>query len=406
MSFFQTFKQRDVLMITLTAAAIIMIINGTRQTMGLFISPLNSSTGLGIVSISLAMAVGQFVWGAAQPLAGFIADRHGARPVLLGGLCLTVIGTALIPLVGSTWGLIFTIGLISAIGNGACSFSILIGTVAKRIPAEARGNAAGLINAGSSMGQFVFAPITTRLIQSLGWMNAMWTLVLFAVLSLPLINKLTKNVPAPPVSQAAGGSAGAAIKEAFKNPSYLLLHLGFFTCGFHIAMLVTHLPGEVDLCGLPPAVAGWSLGIIGLANIFGSIFVGSQINRFKSKNILAVMYGSRALLIALYLMAPKTELTFYIFAIGLGATWLATVPPTASIVGKLFGVRYLSTLFGLTLLSHQIGAFLGAYVGGLVLYSFGDYQWMWFADIALSAMAALINLPIKEPAPVMATAAA
>ena len=406
MSFFQTFKQRDVLMITLTAAAIIMIINGTRQTMGLFISPLNSSTGLGIVSISLAMAVGQFVWGAAQPLAGLIADRHGARPVLLGGLCLTVIGTALIPLVDSAWGLIFTIGLISAIGNGACSFSILIGTVAKRIPAEARGNAAGLINAGSSMGQFVFAPITTRLIQSLGWMNAMWTLVLFAVLSLPLINKLTKNVPAPPVSQAAGGSAGAAIKEAFKNPSYLLLHLGFFTCGFHIAMLVTHLPGEVDLCGLPPAVAGWSLGIIGLANIFGSIFVGSQINRFKSKNILAVMYGSRALLIALYLMAPKTELTFYIFAIGLGATWLATVPPTASIVGKLFGVRYLSTLFGLTLLSHQIGAFLGAYVGGLVLYSFGDYQWMWFTDIALSAMAALINLPIKEPAPVMATAAA
>jgi MFS family permease len=352
------------------------------------------------------MAVGQFVWGASQPIAGFFADRHGARPVLLGGLCLTVLGTALIPLVGSTWGLIFTIGLISAIGNGACSFSILIGTVAKRIPAEARGNAAGFINAGSSMGQFVFAPITTRLIQSLGWMNAMWTLVLFALLSLPLINKLTKNVPAPSVSQAAGGSAGAAIKEAFKNPSYLLLHLGFFTCGFHIAMLVTHLPGEVDLCGLPPAVAGWSLGIIGLANIFGSIFVGSQINRFKSKNILAVMYGSRAVLIALYLMAPKTELTFYIFAIGLGATWLATVPPTASIVGKLFGVRYLSTLFGLTLLSHQIGAFLGAYVGGLVLYSFGDYQWMWYADIALSAMAALINLPIKEPAPVMATATA
>ncbi|MEI7569178.1 MAG: MFS transporter [Alcaligenaceae bacterium] len=406
MSFFQTFKQRDVLIITLTAAAIIMIINGTRQTMGLFISPLNSSTGLGIVSISLAMAVGQFVWGAAQPIAGFIADRHGARPVLLGGLCLTVVGTALIPLMDSTWGLIFTIGFISAIGNGACSFSILIGTVSKRIPAEARGNAAGLINAGSSMGQFVFAPITTRLIQSLGWMNAMWSLVLLALLSLPLINKLTKNVPAPPVSQAAGGSAGAAVKEAFKNPSYLLLHLGFFTCGFHIAMLVTHLPGEVDLCGLPPGVAGWSLGIIGLANIFGSIFVGSQINRFKSKNILAVMYGSRAVLIALYLMAPKTELTFYIFAIGLGATWLATVPPTASIVGKLFGVRYLSTLFGLTLLSHQIGAFLGAYVGGLVLYSFGDYQWMWYADIALSAMAALINLPIKEPAPVMATAAA
>ena len=404
MSFFQTFKQRDVLMVTLTAAAIIMIINGTRQTLGLFVSPLNSSTGLGIVSISLAMAIGQLVWGVAQPLAGAVADRFGARPVLLGGLLLTMSGTALIPLLGSVWGLIFTIGLVSAIGNGACSFSILIGTVAKRIPAEARGNAAGLINAGSSMGQFVFAPVVTRLIQSLGWMNALWSMALLALLSLPLINKLTKNVAVPAAPQAAGEGVRAAIKEAFKNPSYLLLHLGFFTCGFHIAMLVTHLPGEVDLCGLPPAVAGWSLGIIGLANIFGSIFVGAQINRFKSKNILAVMYGSRAVLIALYLMAPKTEWTFYIFAIGLGATWLATVPPTASIVGKLFGVRYLSTLFGLTLLSHQIGAFLGAYVGGLVLYSFGDYQWMWYADIALSAGAALINLPIKEPAPALAAA--
>ena len=357
MSFFQTFKQRDVLLVTLTAAGIIMLLNGTRQTMGLFISPLNTSTGLGIVSISLAMAVGQFVWGVAQPLAGMIADRHGARSVLLGGLCLTIVGTALIPLMESTWGLIFTIGLLSAVGTGACSFSILIGTVARRIPAEARGNAAGLINAGSSMGQFVFAPIATRLIQSLGWMNAMWSLVLLMLLSLPLINKLTKNVPAPTAPQGADAGMGAAVKEAFSSPSYLLLHLGFFTCGFHIAMMVTHLPGEVDLCGLPASVAGWSLGIIGLANIFGSIFVGAQINRFKGKNILAVMYGSRAVLIALYLIAPKTELTFYIFAIGLGATWLATVPPTASIVGKLFGVRYLSTLFGLTLLSHQIGAF-------------------------------------------------
>ncbi len=224
MSFFQTFKQRDVLLVTLTAAGIIMIINGTRQTMGLFISPLNTSTGLGIVSISLAMAVGQFVWGAAQPLAGMIADRHGARPVLLGGLCLTIVGTALIPLMDSTWGLIFTLGLLSAVGNGACSFSILIGTVAKRIPAEARGNAAGLINAGSSMGQFVFAPITTRLIQSLGWMNAMWSLVLLALLSLPLINKLTKNVPVPAAPQGTDAGMGAAVKEAFKSPSYLLLH--------------------------------------------------------------------------------------------------------------------------------------------------------------------------------------
>jgi predicted MFS family arabinose efflux permease len=181
-----------------------------------------------------------------------------------------------------------------------------------------------------------------------------------------------------------------------KNPSYLLLHAGFFTCGFHIAFLVTHLPGEVNLCGLPASVASWSLAIIGLANIFGSLYAGSCVSKYRSKYILAAMYASRTLLIGLYLILPRTELNFYLFAAGLGFTWLATVPPTAAIVGKLFGVRYLGTLFGLTLLSHQTGAFLGAYLGGLAIIQFGDYSWMWYADMALAAIAALINLPIRE----------
>jgi predicted MFS family arabinose efflux permease len=178
--------------------------------------------------------------------------------------------------------------------------------------------------------------------------------------------------------------------------SYLLLNAGFFTCGFHIAFLVTHLPQEVDLCGLPPTVASWSLAIIGLANIVGSLLAGASVSRYRSKSTLAAMYGSRAALIAVYLLAPKTELTFYVFAAGLGLTWLATVPPTAAIVGKLFGIRYLATLFGLTLLSHQIGGFLGAYLGGLAFAQSGDYQWMWYADMALAALAAAVNLPIRE----------
>jgi predicted MFS family arabinose efflux permease len=188
--------------------------------------------------------------------------------------------------------------------------------------------------------------------------------------------------------------------------SYLLLHAGFFTCGFHIAFLVTHLPSEVNLCGLPPTVASWSLALIGLANIAGSLLAGACTQRFRSKYVLAVMYGSRTLLIGCYLMAPKTQWTFYVFAVGLGLTWLATVPPTAAIVGKLFGIRYLSTLFGLTLLSHQIGGFLGAYLGGIALVRFGNYHWMWYADMALAAAAAIINLPIREalitPAPAVA----
>jgi predicted MFS family arabinose efflux permease len=369
---------------------------GTRQSMGLYVGPLNTDTGLGIVSISLAMAIGQFVWGAIQPIAGAFADKFGPRPVLLSGLLILVLGSALTPFVSSQLGLILTLGLLTAIGSGACSFSVLLGAVAQRIPATSRGTASGIINAGSSFGQFVFAPIIGKLIQWVGWMSTMWAMAAVALLAIPLLNRLTNDTHAPAAAPTPEGGLKKAVADALRNPSYLLLHLGFFTCGFHIAFLVTHLPTEVGLCGLSPTVASWSLALIGLANIVGSLFAGSCINLYRSKYVLAVMYGSRAVLIALYLVAPKTEWTFYAFAVGLGLTWLATVPPTAALVGKLFGIRYLATLFGLTLLSHQIGGFLGAYLGGLVLEAQGDYQWMWWADIALSAMAALVNLPIKE----------
>jgi predicted MFS family arabinose efflux permease len=307
-----------------------------------------------------------------------------------------VIGTALTPFISSSTGLIMTMGILSAIGAGTCSFSVLLGAAAQRMPTESRGAASGIINAGGSLGQFVFAPIIQRLIQSIGWMGTMWSMAVVTLLAIPLLNKLTSDTHAPVKAPDPEGGLKKAVADALHNPSYLLLHLGFFTCGFHIAFLVTHLPTEVGLCGLSPAVASWSLAIIGLANIAGSLYAGSCVNVYRSKYVLAVMYASRAVLIALYLVAPKTEWTFYAFALGLGFTWLATVPPTAAIVGKLFGVRYLATLFGLTLLSHQIGGFLGAYLGGLALTINGDYQWMWWADIALSAMAALINLPIKE----------
>ncbi len=398
-------NQPGVWVTTLMAAAILMITMGTRQSMGLYVGPLNTDTGLGIVSISLAMAIGQFVWGAIQPIAGACADKFGPRPVLLSGLLILVLGSALTPFVSSQLGLILTLGLLTAIGSGACSFSVLLGAVAQRIPATSRGTASGIINAGSSFGQFVFAPIIGKLIQWVGWMSTMWTMAAVALLAIPLLNRLTNDTHAPSKAPDPEGGLKKALADAVRNPSYLLLHLGFFTCGFHIAFLVTHLPTEVGLCGLSPTVASWSLALIGLANIVGSLFAGSCINLYRSKYVLAVMYGSRAVLIALYLAAPKTEWTFYAFAVGLGLTWLATVPPTAALVGKLFGIRYLATLFGLTLLSHQIGGFLGAYLGGLVFEANHDYQWMWWADIALSAMAAIVNLPIKE-APIVKMQAA
>jgi len=390
---------------TIMASSILMITMGTRQSMGLYVGPLNTDTGLGIVSISLAMAIGQFMWGAIQPVAGAFADKFGPRPVLLSGLLILVLGSALTPFVSSQLGLILTLGLLTAIGSGACSFSVLLSAVAQRMPATSRGTASGIINAGSSFGQFVFAPIIGKLIQWVGWMSTMWTMAAVALLAIPLLNRLTNDTHAPSKAPDPEGGLKKAVADAVRNPSYLLLHLGFFTCGFHIAFLVTHLPTEVGLCGLSPTVASWSLALIGLANIVGSLFAGSCINLYRSKYVLAVMYGSRAVLIALYLAAPKTEWTFYAFAVGLGLTWLATVPPTAALVGKLFGIRYLATLFGLTLLSHQIGGFLGAYLGGLVFEANHDYQWMWWADIALSAMAAIVNLPIKE-APIVKMQAA
>ena len=392
----RSLNRPDILVVTLAAAGILMVTMGARQSLGLFIAPIGASTGLGIASISLALAIGQFTWGAVQPLAGAVADRYGPRAVLIGGLVILALGSAITPFMGTGFGLIVSLGLISAIGAGAGSFSVLIGAAAQRLPIQARGSASGVINAGGSFGQFVFAPILQKLIQALGWMGAMWAMALMTLAALPLIGKLAGPAGAPVQHAQHDGGLRQSINAAMKDRSYLLLHAGFFTCGFHIAFLVTHLPGEVNLCGLPPEVASWSLAIIGLANILGSLYAGACVSRYRSKYVLAIMYGSRAVLVAAYLLAPRTELTFYVFAAGLGFTWLATVPPTAAIVGKLFGVRYLATLFGMTLLSHQIGGFLGAWLGGLVIVRFGDFGWMWYADMALATAAALINLPIRE----------
>jgi predicted MFS family arabinose efflux permease len=387
-------QARSALIVTLAAAAFLMVTMGVRQSFGLFISPLNTTTGLGIATISFALAIGQFTWGAIQPIAGALADRHGPGKVLIAGALILAAGMALTPFMDSSFGLIVSLGLLASIGSGLGSFSVLIGAAAQRLPAESRGKAAGIVNAGGSMGQFVFAPVAQALITAIGWMAALWTMAAMALAALPLVRAVAPKGTAAPA--ASKESPWQALGNAFKDNSYILLNLGFFTCGFHIAFLVTHLPQEVNLCGLPPTVASWSLAIIGLANIAGSLAAGFATTRYRSKYILAWMYGSRAVLIALYLMAPKTALTFYLFAAGLGATWLATVPPTAGIVGKLFGVRFLATLFGMTLLSHQIGGFLGAWLGGLAYEGTGSYLWMWYADMALAAAAALVNLPIRE----------
>jgi MFS family permease len=390
----------------LAASAILMITMAARLTTGLFLSPLNTATGLGIASISFAMAVGQFMWGASQPVFGAVADKYGSVPVIVLGAVLLAVGLAATPFVSTQWGLLVTLGILSASGAGAGSFSILIGATAQRLPAERRAFASGFINAGGSFGQFVFAPLVQFLIATTGWITAMLALAATSLLTIPLAWPLRGKPPAQSAVGHGDLTLGRQVREALRDRSYLCLHAGFFTCGFHIAFLVTHLPGEVALCGLPGTVSATALGLIGLFNIAGSLTAGALAQRFRMKWLLALMYGSRGVIIAAYLLAPKTAWTFYVFAAALGFTWLATVPPTAGLVGKLFGTRYLATLFGLTLLSHQVGGFFGAWLGGLAFVRFGDYTWMWYADIALALAAALVNLPIREPKPAPAAVAA
>lgn len=387
------------------AAMLLLITIGVRQTTGLFVAPIDLTTGLGVASISLALAIGQFSWGAVQPIAGALADRFGPARVMAVGLIALCAGSALTSFMDSTFGLIVSLGILAACGSGAAGFSVIMGALAHRVPAEKRGLAAGISNAGGSFGQFVFAPILQLIIGAAGWMSAMWFSAAAALAALPFVWMLRKPATAPAPSAIGPASLSAAIREAAGDRSYLLIHAGFFTCGFHIAFLVTHLPGEIALCGMSPTVASWALAIIGLANVFGSFLAGWATGHYRSKNILFLMYASRTVLILAYLAAPKTPMTFYLFAAGLGLTWLATVAPTAALVGKLCGTRFLATLFGLTLLSHQIGAFFGAWLGGLTFVATGNFEWMWYVDAILAAAAALTNLPIKE-APVLTPRAA
>ena len=394
-------------MMVVAATLIIAITMGGRQVTGLFVAPLDASTGLGIVAVSFAIAVGQFMWGLAQPIFGALADRYGPGKVIATGGVMIAAGMALTPLASSEWVLILSLGVLSAAGAGAGSLTILIGAVSRAIPVERRTLAVSLISSGGSLGQIVFAPLTQLLITAFGWVSAMLVLAATALATLPLAWPLRRREPAPSATaQLAAEDIGfrAQLRTAFGDASYWWLLLGFSTCGFHVAFLVTHMPGEVQLCGLSASVAATSIGLIGIANLIGTLGCGWLSTRYPLKSILFWIYLSRAVILALYLMAPKTELTFYVFSIALGLTWLANVPATAGLVGKLFGTRYLSTLFGIAMLSHQVGAFFGAWLGGYAVARYGDYSWMFIADGLLALMAAIATVPVREARVIRAVA--
>ncbi|WP_406625771.1 MFS transporter [Acidovorax sp. SDU_ACID1] len=401
---------RTLAWVLLAAAGAFALTMGTRQTMGLFLSPLNTSTGLGLASISLAFAFGQLWWGLTQPFAGAVADRIGTGRVLAAGVVLVVVGTCITPLMQSTAGLVFAIGVLAAGGAGMAGPSVLMAATTRLVPPQRRGLASGIVNAGGSFGQFAMAPIAVGLTASVGWAGAMQWLGVLVLLALPAAWVLRGNSNALAAQAAAASgmralSAREAIAQALVTPGYRYLAAGFLVCGFHVAFLATHLPGVIAACGLPPEVGGWALAVIGLFNIAGSLLMGWAVGRWRMKSLLVLLYATRGVAVLVFLLAPKTPAVVLVFSAVMGVTFLSTVPPTAGLVAKMFGTANMAMLFGLVMLAHQIGGFLGAYLGGTVFQATGSYDWVWYMDIALAAGAALASLPIRE-SPALAPARA
>jgi len=398
---------RSFMALAIAAGAIFALSLGIRAAHPLFISAINSSTGIGYATISLAFGVQQLMWGLSQPVAGAMADRWGARPVMIGGALLLAAGTMLIPLAQTPWALALALGVVFAAGAGAVGGPAqLASAVSRWIPEAKRSMANGIIGAGGSFGQFILIPFAQLCIGLAGWQPALVILGAAGLLAVPLVLYITAGGPAHAAAHAQAGTLRQAVRDAMRDPSYLLLTAGFFTCGFHIAFIATHLPGFVAFCQLPATVSAWSLSIIGLFNILGSLWVGRHIQTRRMKLALAGVYFARAVAILIFFFSPKVPVVFFIFAAVIGFTYLSTVPPTIGLVAKLHGPRYLATLFGLVMLSHQVGGFLGAYLGGKAFEATGSYDWMWWADIALCLFAAAVHLPIRETRPQFAPAAA
>jgi predicted MFS family arabinose efflux permease len=401
-----TADSRKFFLIALAAGAVFALALGVRQSLPLFISAINSSTGVGYATLSLAFGVAQLMWGVAQPIAGGIADRWGPRTVMISGALAVAAATAATPLAHDAFWLIVLIGIVSAMGSGALGPALLVSAANRWIPEAKRSVAAGIINAGGSAGQFLLIPLAQLLIGLAGWQPALVVLGAIGLAAVPLIVYLTRGVPALAHSGSSAGTLQQALRGAAVDRSFLLLNAGFFTCGFHVAFIATHLPGVVALCQLPASVSAWSLSIIGLFNIMGSLWIGKVIQARRMKLALAWTYFARALLILVFFFSPKVPAVFFAFAAGIGFTYLSTVPPTVGLVAKLLGARYVATLFGVVMLSHQIGGFLGAWLGGKAFEATGSYDWMWWADIALCLFAAAVHLPIREPRPAPAAAPA
>lgn len=378
------------------AATIVTIAMGIRQSFGLFLRPIELEIGVGREAFGLAIAVQNLIWGLAQPFVGAMADKYGAGRVAAAGGILYVVGLALTPTISSAVGLNVTLGFLVGFALAGVTFVVAIGAAVRAVPPEKRGLAAGIVTAGGSFGQFLLVPMAQELIGSFGWRDALLIYAALAAVMVVLAIGIAGRPKVPEAGAAPAQSFGDALREASGHSGFWLLSAGFFVCGFHVAFIATHLPAFLTDNGLDPSIGARALALIGLFNILGSYVFGISADRWRKKYVLAGIYLARGIVMALFLSVPVTSLSATLFACSIGFLWLGTVPLTSALVGQIFGVRYLSTLFGIVFLSHQVGSFFGAWGAGYAYTVTGSYDFAWQASIGISILAALIHWPIKD----------
>jgi predicted MFS family arabinose efflux permease len=378
---------------------------GVRSSFGLFTAPISEAHGWGREVFALAIAVQNLIWGVGQPFAGALADRFGSARVLAVGGLLYALGVALMAVADTPLGMNLTAGVLIGLGLAGGSFTIVMAALVRRVPPERRSWAMGIATSAGSLGQFLLAPLGQAFILAYGWQNALLLLALGAA-AVPVLAVAMKSSPGA-VSSAGEVDLGLTrtLARAFGHRSYLLLIAGFFVCGFHVAFITVHLPPYLTDLGVDPRLAAWSIAIIGLGNIVGSYVSGILGGRHSKRWLLAAIYLLRAAVIALFVLLPVSAVGVVLFAAAMGLLWLSTVPPTSGLVAVMFGTRYMATLFGFVFFSHQVGAFLGVWLGGLAYGLHGSYDVVWWIAVALGLFAALVHLPIVErPAPRFAAA--
>jgi predicted MFS family arabinose efflux permease len=389
-------KNRLVILAILSAALAVMFSTGIRASFGLFLQPLSGTLGSGREVFSLAIAISNLIYG--LPLVGILADRIGSRWVLVAGGLLYIGGLLLMSRITSAAGLNLTLGLMIGMALSATTYVVVLGAVGQLVPPERRSSTFGIITAAGSSGMFVVPPLAQLLLDNYGWQTAL--VALAGVVSIILL--LAFGLPNKPGGHEVGTVVAPPepflqiLKKAGSHTGYLLLVTGFFVCGFHVAFIATHLPAYLSDNGLPSFVGAGALSLIGGFNIVGSFFFGWLGDSYRKKYLLSFIYLGRAIVIGLFLLLPLTQVSALVFAGVMGFLWLATVPLTSGTVAQIFGVRYLSTLYGIVFLSHQVGAFLGVWLGGRIFDATGNYDPIWVAAIALGVVAAIVHTPISD----------